>query len=190
VWQRFDGSWIDFTVVVPASLSGAVESGTLLVRAISRLSAPHPVRLSCGAVEHPFTLEPGVNAPQRLTLPPGAAQSGSISFSLAFDAASGLPPVTCRLARQLLFSPVALPSQRVAGMCLRGSEEVPLDPNTGATLHNASPACGGNTKAGGLFMHPPYKGGTGYTFARYTVSVPTNRRFSAARSASRTAATW
>ena len=60
---------------------------------------------------------------------------------------------------------------------------------TGAHLYVTAPVCGGVTKQRGLFMHPPYKGGTGYTFARYALTLPKLRRFSAARSASRTAAT-
>ena len=172
VWQRFEDEWIDFTVVEPAALAGSVENGTLLIRAVSRLSSPRPVRLTCEGVEHPFTLEPGVNAPQRLALPPRAARAGEVAFALRFEPSSGLPSVAGKLSRQTSFASAPLPAQRVAGMCLRGAAEVPLDPQTGASLHNASLACGGSVKTGGLFMHPPYKGGTGYAFARYAIAVP------------------
>jgi hypothetical protein len=172
VWHSFEGAWIDFTVTEPATLTGTVENGTLVARPVSLFSSPRPVRLLCEGVEHPFTLEPGINAPQRLTLPPGAVHSGKVSFSLHFEAASGLAPVTCTLTRQRSNPSVPLPSSRIAGVCLRGAPEMPLRTDTGANLYNASSACGGSMKTGGLFMHPPYKNGVGYTFARYAVTVP------------------
>jgi hypothetical protein len=172
VWETFEGAWIDFTVTEAATLSATVENGTLVVRPVSRFSTPRPARLCCEKVEHPFTLEPGTNAPQRLTLPPGASQADALAFALRFDAASGLAPVTRTLRRRPIARALALPPSRIAGMCLRSAAETPLDTATGAQLHNAASTCGGSAKPRGLFMHPPYMKGTGYTFARYAISLP------------------
>ena len=64
------------------------------------------------------------------------------------------------------------------GMCLRGGREVNLDPTTGATVRWLA-----KTKLGddgqvrsGFFVHPPYKGGTGYTFWARDVGVPLGGR--------------
>jgi hypothetical protein len=54
-----------------------------------------------------------------------------------------------------------LPAWYARGMAVRGQIERELDGATGAQLYAASSACGGHTKPRGLFMHPPYKGGTG-----------------------------
>ncbi len=173
VWRTFEGAWIDFTACEAAALAAAVEGGTLVVRPVSRFSAPRPARLLCEGAEHPFTLEPGANAPQRLPLPPGASQAGRVAFALHFDPASGLAPVTGALVRRAVEQSLPLPSSRVAGMRLRGQPEAALDaPATGAQLHNATSACGGSAKAKALFMHPPYRDGVGYTFARYALALP------------------
>ena len=172
VWQTFENAWIDFTVTAPALLTASVENGTLVARPISLLSTPRLVNLTCEGIAHPFTLEPGTNAPQRLTLPLGALQSGRLAFALSFDAASGLSPVTGKLTRRLVDQSQPLPAKRIAGMCLRQRSEAPLDTATGAQLRNSSSTCGSVTKPHGLFMHPPYEAGVGYTFARYTLAVP------------------
>jgi hypothetical protein len=173
VWQTFEGAWIDFTVSEPATLSATVEGDTLAVRPVSRFSVPRPARLLCQGVEHPFTLEPGANAPQRLTLPPGAVQTGAVSFALHFDPAGSLAPVAGTLTRRRVSHALPLPANRVAGMRLRGKPETALDTAaTGAQLHTASSTCGGLTKAKALFMHPPYRDGVGHTFARYALTLP------------------
>jgi len=66
-----------------------------------------------------------------------------------------------------------LPSLYARGMAMRGQTERELDPATGAQTYATSSTCGGVVKPRGLFMHPPYKGGTGYTFARYSLTLPT-----------------
>jgi hypothetical protein len=172
VWQTFEGAWIDFTVIEPALFTAEIDHGTLLVRPISRLSAPCAARLLCAGVTHPFTLEPGTNAPQRLALPSVAVRAEEMTVALHLDAA-GLAPLARKLTRQPdLSRNLSLPSARVAGMGLRNASEAPLDTASGAQLRPASSACGGVTKTGGLFMHPPYVKGTGYAFARYALALP------------------
>jgi len=173
VWRTFEGAWIDVTVTEAASLSAHVENDTLAVTPVSFATAAHPAHLCCGPVEHPFTLESGTNAPQRIVLPPALLATNQLAVTLRIDAPSGFVPVTADLTRREDAHAVPLPATRSAGMCLRGARETPLAADTGAQLHAATPVCGGIAKTGGLFMHPPYKGGTGYTFARYALTVPT-----------------
>jgi len=66
-----------------------------------------------------------------------------------------------------------LPTLYARGMAMRGQAERELDSITGAAIYATSLTCGGVAKPRGLFMHPPYKGGTGYTFARYSLTLPT-----------------
>ncbi|MDD4102751.1 MAG: hypothetical protein PHU80_09005, partial [Kiritimatiellae bacterium] len=65
-----------------------------------------------------------------------------------------------------------LPEWFVQGMALRGQPEQPLDTATGAIVSSESSNCGGVRKTHGLFVHPPYKGGAGYAFARYRLDLP------------------
>jgi hypothetical protein len=173
VWLTFEDAWIDFTVIEPVLVTARVENGTLLACPVSRLSGPCAANLQCADVVHLFTLEPGTNAPQRLTLPPGAMLSDSLTYSLQPGTPGGFAPVTHKLLRQTdVARTLQLPALRIAGMCLRKAAEAPLDPASGAQLYTATSTCGGATKEHGLFMHPPYMKGTGYTFARYVLAVP------------------
>jgi len=65
------------------------------------------------------------------------------------------------------------------GMCIRGKEETPIDKSTGARVSHSPRAVGGE-KLPAVFVHPPWKGGTGYTFWTKEVDVPahTELRFS------------
>ncbi len=173
VWRTFENAWIDFTVVEPVSVTASVEHGTLLVRPVSRLTFPCAACLLCEGVENLFILEPGTNVSRRLALPPAAERSETLTFSLKFNDAGDIKPVTRKLTRQPdLSQNMPLPAVRAAGMCLRKGAETPLDPSSGAQLYTASSTCGGTLKTRGLFMHPPYSKVTGYTFARYALTLP------------------
>jgi hypothetical protein len=60
----------------------------------------------------------------------------------------------------------ALPEKFNSGQCLRGQRELELDGASGALAHPETMDCGGVSRRG-LFMHPPYRTGTGYAFALY-----------------------
>ena len=92
LWLTYENAWIDFTVIDPILAAATVETGTLLVRTVSRLRAPCAARLVCEGVGHPFIMEPGTNAPQRLTLPPGALLSEALTYSLYPDGRNDITP--------------------------------------------------------------------------------------------------
>ena len=52
----------------------------------------------------------------------------------------------------------------VAGQCLAQGGETPLSPGSGAQVARRESTCGEVTEPS-VFMHPPYRGGTGYSFA-------------------------
>ena len=173
VWLTFENAWIDFTVAEPLTVSASVEKGALLVRATSNLRAPCALRLACAGAEMPFTLAPGTNAAVRLTLATNVLAAESFTFTLKPDDASGPAPLARTLLRQVDTShSIPLPATRSAGICLRKADESPMDTSTGAQLYPMNATCGGIAKEGSLFMHPPYKNGVGYTFARYRIAVP------------------
>lgn len=65
----------------------------------------------------------------------------------------------------------SLPDQFIVGEAFRGGEEHPLGGTSGAEVRQSTLVVGGVARTG-LFMHPPYKGGTGYVFARWKLSLP------------------
>jgi len=173
LWMTFENAWIDFTVIAPLSVTATVENRTLFVRPISRLNIPCAARLLCAGDAHSLIISPGTNAPQCFALPPAAQDAEALTYSLYPDASTGIAAITHRLVRQNDTSELTLlPTAHVDGICLRKDKEAPFDQATGAQVYPASSTCGGIIKDKGLFMHPPYKTGVGYAFARYTVCVP------------------
>jgi hypothetical protein len=67
------------------------------------------------------------------------------------------------------------PNAEEIGMCLRNSEEQPLDPDSGASV-GFSKLTIGEQSVQGYRTHPPYKGGVGYTYWSRTLTVPEEGR--------------
>ena len=108
-----------------------------------------------------------------LFIPPDAKPGERLWYSFEgawIDFTVELPPVAVTNAPPPRTH--ALPAYHARGMALRDGAEQELDTEAGAQLYATAPVCGGVTKQRGLFMHPPYKGRVGYTFARYTLTLP------------------
>ncbi|MDD4025734.1 MAG: hypothetical protein PHN85_07410 [Kiritimatiellae bacterium] len=143
---------------------------------LRRIPRPPPILLTCGR----DTVRPGEQVTVKgrqehnLTIPadakPGdrlwyALEQGWIDFTIARPAPEP-PPVAP--AKNI----TRLPEWFARGMAPRGQPEQPLDAATGAIVSTDPSDCGGVRKTRGLFMHPPYKGGAGYAFARYRLDLP------------------
>lgn len=59
-----------------------------------------------------------------------------------------------------------LKAETESGQCFRDGREIGLDGNSGAQLYWTEMTCGDKSKSG-VFMHPPYRGGVGYTFGQF-----------------------
>ncbi len=68
--------------------------------------------------------------------------------------------------------PFTLPRLSVTGMAYRGQPETPITPESGAVVGRPHEPVAGEVKKGSIFMHPPYRGGTGYTFQRWRLDLP------------------
>jgi len=67
-----------------------------------------------------------------------------------------------------------LKAETESGQCFRDGKETGLDGNSGAQLYWREMTCGDKSKSG-VFMHPPYRGGVGYTFGQFgPFSLPAN----------------
>ena len=62
------------------------------------------------------------------------------------------------------------------GMCIRGQKETELKPETGAAVRFIEAQGLGGEKHDAYFVHPPYRGGVGYTFWERQVQVPADGR--------------
>lgn len=143
---------------------------------VRRILQPPAILLTC----EQETVQPGdrvmVKGQQAytLTIPedakPGdhlwyAFEQGWIDFTVALPA----PKTAAAPAPE---PHLRLPAWYGRGVAFRGGAEQALESKTGAMVTSATSACGGVSKPHGLFMHPPYRGGAGYAFARYLMDLP------------------
>jgi hypothetical protein len=167
LWLQSGNKWIDFQVINLAKATISLDENQLRVQLQSNLERDASLKISFNN--------------QDRVLPLRSGQSGAVTFDLGaplqrenriISIQIGDGTTTQTVQRVLLsdedFRTLApLPGKWESGMRPRGQNEKPLDAKTGAqAVERAGMSCGGVIK-NGIFMHPPYNGGTGYAFAKY-----------------------
>ena len=166
IWREFEGGWVDFTVVPLADVDWRLDGNALRLTLTSHLAKAEDVTLALGAQQQALRLEPAKGAPVAFDL---GAPAGEGEELLTLVVRTG--GLETRLERGLrtelgLRQIVALPDKWRAGMRLRKQEERYDFGETRASVDPRSSTCGGVERSG-IFMHPPWMGGTGYSFALY-----------------------
>ncbi len=172
LWQQFEGAWIDFTVVPLTDATPRLEENELVLGLRSNLAAAADLAVSAAGRQATAHAEPGRDCDVRIDLGVPEREEASVL------------PVTIRagdLAQQVVWGlrvvsaavpVVALPEHTEAGVCIRGQAETTDFGTSSGFVNRRQTACGDVPKSC-LFMHPPYTGGVGYTFARYAaVKLP------------------
>jgi len=165
VWQSFEDAWIDFSVAPLADTNLAVPDKFIL-----RMT-PHLPRALSAQITLDDQTRAAVLVPEQEVVvempfaPP--VQETSRPVRLRIAGGEFQQEETWQLTAKRSVVPVApMPETYQTGQCLRKKSETALDGDSGALAHPENVPCGGVSQRG-LFMHPPYKGGVGYTFARY-----------------------
>ncbi|MCY3023398.1 MAG: hypothetical protein NTW87_30835 [Planctomycetota bacterium] len=172
LWREFEGGWIDFTVMPLADAAWALDGNSLRLTLASHLARAGDFVLLLAGQEQTLRLEPGKPSAAAFDLGAPAAENEEV---LALTLRAGGPQV--RLERGLKTELgtrrlAALPEKWRAGMRLRKQDERFDFGETRASVDPRASACGGVERSG-IFMHPPWMGGTGYSFALYdAVSLP------------------
>ncbi len=171
LWHELDGGWIDFTVVPLVDASLTVDERLRLEL------VPHPprpvdaaltlgdhsrnVRLVSGEaihVEFPWD----VPETEDVRMVPLKITAGPLAFERKWWVKTEAEIVSI----------APFPKVMESGECHRGSPEVSLTGKTGAIAHRTERSCDEVSKTC-LFIHPPYRGVTGYTFALFDeVALP------------------
>lgn len=162
IWQRLEGEWIDFTVVplVEARLELDGSPG-LILRA--NMARPTKANYSLAGQSGSAMLEPG--AVSRIPITLNMKQGQTRPITLKLTAGDMAYERTWTVKAEESFAALAkLSEQFRAGICLRKGKEESLRDNTGAQVQWSQHSCGGVSRHD-LFMHPPYLGGVGYSFA-------------------------
>ncbi|NUQ65530.1 MAG: immunoglobulin domain-containing protein, partial [Pirellulales bacterium] len=171
LWQRFDDAWIDFTVVplVDAELR---LRGTFNLKLTPHLPSASAATVALSGQQQQVKFQPEI--PLALMFPrprPRTEEVREVRLEVRAGELAGsrswwlkAENATIRLAE--------LGAEITAGQRMRGHEEIPLDDASGAQVVWSERTCGDVVKPT-LFMHPPYKTGTGYALAAYApVDLP------------------
>lgn len=166
LWFEFEGAWIDFTVVSLADLDLEVTPTTLRVTLTSHLEKEEEIALEVGARTQRLRLTPNLASVTTIDLPAPSQESAEVlPIVLRAGAMSQRLEVGLRTSRGMV-TLVPLPAKWTGGMALRGRPETSDVGTSAAVVRPQLIECGEVGKQG-LFMHPPWQTGTGYSFALY-----------------------
>ena len=172
LWAQFDGQWIDFTVVPLAQTSLALKGNDLVVSITSNLAQAEDFTVSAAGKTQQVRVEPG--KPATVTFDLGVPQAEDAEVLTVDLKAGELHQSVERGLRTTnsVYQLMPLPDHWYPGMCVRGGQETTDMGETRAYATAQATTCNNVSKAG-IFMHPPWMGAVGYTFAMYdAVTLP------------------
>jgi hypothetical protein len=175
LWQTFEDAWIDFTVAPLADVQWTVGRG-LTLKLLPHVAAAVSARVTVDGQSRKVDLQP--QRPLCVEFPwkqPQVAQQRQIQLTVAAGPLRLEQSVWLKTVASIV-PLAAMPEQFVAGQCLRRGQETPLVPDNSAQVARRNSTCGEVTEPS-LFMHPPYRGGTGYSFALFgPIDLPAEPR--------------
>ncbi|MCU0871958.1 MAG: hypothetical protein MUE50_06395 [Pirellulaceae bacterium] len=172
LWQQFDGQWIDFLVRPLADAQLELRDAYRL-QLVSHAAGAAPAQIAFEGHTRSAQLIPG----QPLVLEfPFQQPTDELVRELPLDVRMGPLAMQrrwwlkCEEATRVL---AELAAESSSGQRMRGGDETGVAADSGAQAYWAEVACGDVAKPA-LFMHPPYRGGVGYTFALFgPLDLPT-----------------
>ena len=172
VWEQLEGRWLDFTVVPLAEVDPVLVGNELRVGLRSNLAGKEKYRVEVLGKSKELDLTPGKTAEAGFDLGAPTEEGAQL---LAITLTAGKLTQKSERGLRTVSAPLALaplPAHYDTGMCVRGGRETNDFGETSGHVVPRSATCGDVTKEG-FFMHPPYQGGVGYSFAMYdAVTLP------------------
>jgi hypothetical protein len=164
LWQKFDDAWIDFTVT--PLVDARLQLGTSYQLELTpHLAAAAEAEVKLGDQAQRVKLVPETPvAIQFAYEPPKSEQVRQITLQVDVAGLHYERPWWLKGEDRLL-TIADFPVDVQSGQRLRGDKEIPTDDVTGAYVHKSPGTCG-EVEKDCLFMHPPYKTGVGYVYAR------------------------
>ncbi|NOZ21771.1 MAG: hypothetical protein GXP25_11885 [Planctomycetes bacterium] len=166
LWQQFEGAWIDFTVLPVVDATLTLDDAYHLT-----LTSNLPVQARGTAVldgkERAVDLAPGET--KAVTLPftaPDKECVREIKLKLTLGEFAVEKSWWLR-SEEAVREIAALSEEFESGQCLRKGKETCLIPANRSNVHERRGMTCGNQTKNGIFMHPPYMGGVGYSFALF-----------------------
>lgn len=172
LWFSFEGKSIDFTVAPMTKTDLKLAGDTLTVVLHSNLPAREKARVEAAGQSKDVPLVPGLPTGVAFTLPSPTDESAEM---LAVVVTAGELSQKIERGLRTVNRPIEvapLPSHFDTGMRVRGGQET-ADFGTTSGYVVAKDNTSGEVNKSGIFMHPPWQGATGYSFAMYdAVTLP------------------
>lgn len=176
IWQQLDGQWFDFTVVPLADVRATLAGNLLTLRVSSNLAQQEKYRIEVLGQSKEAALMPRQPADVVFDLGPPAEEGAEL---LAVKLAAGKLIHQVEYGLRTVSAPLTLAplaAEFATGTCLRGGQETSDFGETRGHVVTRSVTCG-EVSRDAVFMHPPYHGGVGYSFARYdAVALPKDQK--------------
>ena len=165
IWRELDGQWIDFTVVSLVETSLAVERG-LELRLVPNLPRAADAKVMLGDDSRDVRLVPDEEV--RLEFPWDRPETKEVRMvPLKVTAGPLVLEHKWWVKTEAKIVTVApFPRMIESGERHRGGPEVSMTGKSGAHAHRTERSCG-NVNKTCLFMHPPYRGAVGYSYALF-----------------------
>lgn len=172
LWFTAEGGWIDFTVVPLAAAELTLAGNALTLALTPNVPAPTEATASLRGVERALRLAP--RTAQTVTVDLGAPKSEGVEevpFALRAGKLTLQRSWTLRTIKDIR-KLAELPDGYQTGIRLRGQPETTDFGGTRAIVTPRTMVCGDVSRKG-LFMHPPWTGGVGATYAQFDpVTLP------------------
>ncbi|NOY79778.1 MAG: hypothetical protein GXP31_02110 [Kiritimatiellaeota bacterium] len=166
IWRKFEGKWIDFTVIDPARVDLRVDGDKLRADITSQMAVPAKFVLVLNAQHRTLELTPGAGGRAEFALPPARDESiDPIALKITAGAV-GMTVDRLLLTESGFVELAPLPAHWTGGIRLRGKPEQVGFGETRGHAYIGRASCNNQDKKA-LDMHPPYRGGVGYTYALF-----------------------
>ena len=174
IWKAFDGKWIDFTVVPLCRIEPSLDGTLLSLQIHANVQEAMPATVTVRGAKKQVRLLPG--KPTVVSVDLGVPkQETAEDCPIVVVAGELMHRENRTVTAENRFRTLGkLPNEWTSGMCLRGEEEKGIADGFGAGVYVTDRSCG-DVMRNGLFMHPPYRKGEGYSCAIFgPLAVPTH----------------
>ncbi|MCR5381631.1 MAG: hypothetical protein K6G44_11660 [Lentisphaeria bacterium] len=172
-WFEINKQWIDFTVDELVSVDFNMVDNDVEFTFKAKRSDVKELTATFEGQTKTLALDGNGHAIVLFTLPPMTETEMRTSEMVI---ASGPAKQSVVFGMNILYKPIAYPfnweKANGKGICFRKGKEQESMADTGAGANYRADLDCGDVQKAGWFMHPPYRGGVGYTFVKYNLTVP------------------
>jgi hypothetical protein len=166
LWRQFGDAWIDFAVLPLVDADLVIVEGQYRLTLTSHAPRPHDAQASFDGQSRSVHLVPGEQASVQWAFSrPTKEEVRPLKLSVAAGPLR-YEQTWLQKSHSAIVPVATLSHEFTAGQCVRKRVEESILPDSGAQVHRGETSSG-DVRLPSIAMHPPYKHGTGYSFALF-----------------------